>query len=200
MITNTSAIDRAERRHLPGWTLRAVVTVLVSLALGGCSLMSPRGHDVDHPVNPLSDQQTRDQVIEPARQIARFAQLHDPTGRFDFSSCNDQGDPPYRGVVSMSFAMPAGPPDGPSATPDPNALFQQIATSMVAHGWNDGPPPDWHSYGRVLNKDGVVAVMTQDPTSGRGKLSLYGECRNMTNHRLDGPDTGFRIDEQLKGG
>ena len=162
--------------------------------------MSPHRQDVDHPANPLSDQQTRDQVIEPAKQITQYAHLQDPGGRFDYSSCNDQGDPPYRGVVSMSFTMATGQSDGPQTTPDPDTVFQRIATTMVAHGWNDGPPPDWHSYGHVLNKDGVVAVMTQDPVSGRGKIQLYGECRNMTNHRLDGPNTGFRIDDQLSGG
>jgi len=185
---------------MSSWAVRILATVSALLALGGCSKMSSGGQDVDNPVNPLSDQQTRDQVIEPAKQIAQYAQLHDPGGRFDYSSCNYQGDPPYRGVVSMSFSLPSGQTDGPQSTADPNTFLQRIAASMVAHGWNDGPPPDWHSYGRVLNKDGVVAVMTQDPVSGRGKLQLYGECRNMTNHRLDGPDAGFRIDEQLKGG
>lgn len=100
----------------------------------------------------------------------------------------------------MSFIVPDGQPDGPQSAADPNPRFQRIASAMMAHGWNDGPPPDWHSYGRVLNKDGVVAVMTLDPASGRGKLQFYGECRNMTNHRLDGPDAGFRIDDQLRPG
>jgi len=162
--------------------------------------MTPNRHDIDHPANPMSDQQTRDQVIEPAKQIAGFAHLQDPGGRFDFSSCNDQGDPPYRGLVSMSFTWPADESSGSPTDADPNKVFGQIATTMVAHGWNDGPPPDWHSYGRVLNKDGVVAVMTQNPVSGKGNIALYGECRNMTNHRGDGTMTGFRIDDQLRGG
>ncbi|WP_231987499.1 hypothetical protein [Mycobacterium sp. E2238] len=200
MTTNTSATDRDDDRDAPWWGLRVLLQALALLALGGCSFVNPHRQDIDHPANPLSDQQTRDQVIEPAKQIAQYAQLQDPAGRFDYSSCNDQGDPPYRGVVSMSFTLPNGQTDGPPSTADPNTSFQRIAATMVAHGWNDGPPPDWHSYGRVLNKDGVVAVMTQDPASGRGKLQLYGECRNMTNHRLDGPDAGFRIDDQLRSG
>jgi len=200
MTTSTSVIDRVDRRDPPWWALRVLVTVFVLLALGGCSLMSPHSKDVDHPVNPLSDQQTRDQVIEPAKQIARYAHLQDPGGRFDYSSCNDQGDPPYRGVVSMSFTMRADQSEGTQIAGDPDTVFEQIAAAMVAHGWNDGPPPDWHSYGHILNKDGVVAVMTEDPVSGRGRIQLYGECRNMTNHRLDGPNTGFRIDDRLGGG
>ncbi|WP_421843302.1 hypothetical protein [Mycobacterium sp.] len=70
---------------------------------------------------------------------------------------------------------------------------------MVAHGWNDGRPPDWHSFGRVLNKDGVIAVMTQSPATENGGLQIYGECRNMTDHRLEGTSTGPRIDDQLRG-
>jgi hypothetical protein len=54
--------------------------------------------------------------------------------------------------------------------------------------------------GRATNKDGVVAVMTQNPTNGRGAIRVSGECRNMTNHRQDGTVMGFEITDQLRQG
>ena len=55
---------------------------------------------------PLSDEQTMTQVVEAARQIVLAARLNDVTGGFLFEACNDQGRPPYRGRVDMSFAVP----------------------------------------------------------------------------------------------
>src|SRR6185312_933530 len=57
---------------------------------------------------PLSDEQAMAQVVEAARQIVRAAGLREVTGGFLFESCNDQGIPPYRGRVEMSFALPHG--------------------------------------------------------------------------------------------
>lgn len=154
--------------------------------------MFPHRHDIDHPANPLSDDQAMAQVIEPAKQIIKVAGLGEPTGGFYLGSCNDQGDPPYRGVVEMSFRWPA--------QADENAYFTQLAATMVAHGWADGPPPGLHPYGHVIHKDGVMAIMSQSPSSGRGSIKLYGECRNMTDHHGDRMATGFDITDQLRAG
>lgn len=162
--------------------------------------MFPHRHDIDHPANPLSDNQAMAQVIEPAKQIIKVAGLADPTGGFYMASCNDQGDPPYQGVVEMSFKWPLDDSKGYPAEVDANTYFNQLAATMVAHGWSDGPPPGLHPYGRVINKDGVMAIMTQNPVSGRGSIKLYGECRDMTDHRGDRMATGFDITDQLRAG
>lgn len=162
--------------------------------------MSGREHDADHPASPLSDDQAMAQVIEPAKQIIKVAGLDDPSGGFYLGSCNDQGDPPYRGVVEMSFKWPPDGSKGHPAEVDGNVYFSQLAATMVAHGWSDGPPPGSHPYGRVINKDGVMAIMSQSPSSGRGSIKLYGECRDMTDHHGDDMTTGFDITEQLRTG
>ena len=46
------------------------------------------------------------QVVQAAREMVRAAALAEVTGEFLFESCNDQGPPPYRGRVNMSFAVP----------------------------------------------------------------------------------------------
>jgi hypothetical protein len=47
------------------------------------------------------------QVVEPAKQIVAAADLQGVSGGFSFSSCNNQGDPPYMGKVTMSFLLHA---------------------------------------------------------------------------------------------
>jgi hypothetical protein len=177
----------------------AVILVL-STALGGCSLMFPDRHDIDHPASPLSDDQAEVQVVGAAKQIAQLVNLPDVYGGFSFESCNDQGDPPYRGVVEMSFTLPVDDRKGHPAEVDPDALFNRIAATMVAHGWTDGPPPGLHPNGRVINNNGVMAVMSWGPNPGWSRIQLYGECRNMTDHHNDGKTNWVKITDQLRGG
>jgi hypothetical protein len=176
------------------------VVIVLSIALGGCSLMFPHRHDIDHVANPLSDDQAEAQVVDAAKQIAQLVTLPDMYGGFAFESCNDQGDPPYRGVVEMSFKLPVDDRKGYPAEVDPDAFFNQVAATMVAHGWTDGPPPGLHPNGRVINKDGVMAVMSWGPNAGWSRIQLYGECRNMTDHHNDGKTNWVKITDKLRGG
>ncbi|WP_083066021.1 hypothetical protein [Mycobacterium arosiense] len=153
--------------------------------------MSPSKHDPDHPAQPLSDAQSIAQVVEPAKQIAKVARLQDVSGGFSWESCNDQGDPPYRGRVDMTFAVPPGV--------DRNSYYQQVANTMVGNGWSAGAPPGEHEFGTVINKSGVMASIGVSPFAGAdGAVQLFGECRNMNNHRAD--SNGFSIKDQLGGG
>ena len=152
--------------------------------------MSSNRHDANHPSNPLSDDQTRAEVIDPAKQIAKVAHLENVSGVFGWESCNDQGDPPYKGRVDMSFDVPAGV--------DHEAYFEQIAITMAAHGWSDGPPPGLRPFGRVIHEGGVMAVIGKSPgTRKDGSVELSGECRNMNDHRHDG--TWYDVTGQLLG-
>jgi hypothetical protein len=154
--------------------------------------MFPRHGPSDKP-EPLSDEQALAQVVEPARQFVRAARLRDVSGGFSFESCNDQGDPPYRGRVEMSFAMPDAV--------EPDAHFKQIAVTMVEHGWAEGPPHGTRPCGVVIHTETVMAVIGR--ASGvveRGSIRLCGQCRNMTDHRNDGKTVGTDITDQLTGG
>ncbi len=119
--------------------------------------MYPFAHDADHPEHPLSDEQAMAQVIEPAKQIAKITGLQDVSGGFSWESCNDQGDPPYRGRVDMTFIVPRGI--------DHSSYFEQVAATMVAHGWSSGAPPRQHLFGTVIHKDGVMATIGVSPFS-----------------------------------
>ncbi len=143
--------------------------------------MSPSGQEPD---SPLSDRQAIAQVVDAASQIAKVAGLQDPSGGFSWESCNDQGEPPYRGRVDMTFAVPPGV--------DHDAYFARIATTMVADGWAPAT-------GTAIHRDGVLARIGVSPFTGAdGAVQLFGECRNMSDHRAD--SNGFSIKDQLRQG
>lgn len=156
--------------------------------------MSPNQHSsgsprpVDDSAHPLTDDQAMAQVVDPAKQIAAVANLQGISGGFSFASCNDQGDPPYMGTVTMSFLLQG----------DPDAYFRQVRAAMVAHGWNDGPPPGQRYFGATLNKDGVAANMGYVPSDNSyGQIMLYGQCRNTTDHHHDGKTNTTDITGEL---
>jgi hypothetical protein len=153
--------------------------------------MLPR-HRLSEEPSPLSDAEATAQVVEAARQMVRTAGLVDVTGAFSFESCNDQGEPPYRGRVDMSFAAPAGV--------EPEAFFVQVAATMVAQGWHEGPPAGKRPFGVVVHTDTVMAVIGRACGDGsRGSVQLCGQCRNMTDHRTDGKTVGTDVTGQLGG-
>jgi hypothetical protein len=174
----TNTITERRRR----WSRQAVlaVSVVVIMLLGGCALVMHKPHSSgssnpwDDSAHPLTDDQAMAQVVEPAKQIVAAAGLQGVGGGFSFASCNDQGDPPYQGTVTMSFLLQG----------DPDAYFEKVRAAMIAHGWNNGPPPGQQFHGTTLNKDGVTANMGFVPSDhSYGQIILDGECRNMTASR-----------------
>jgi hypothetical protein len=140
---------------------------------------------------PLSDEQAMAQVIELARQIVRAAGLAYVTGGFAFEACNDQGEPPFRARVDMSFALP------PEVAPD--TYFLQIAAAMVRQGWTHGPPPGQCPSGVVVHTETVMAIIARASGAGaRGSVQVCGHCRNMTDHRNDGMTVGVDITDRLR--
>ena len=141
---------------------------------------------------PLSDGEAMAQVVGAARQMVRAAGLRDVTGGFLFESCNDQGTPPYRGRVDMSFAVPAGV--------EPEQHLAQIAATLVGEGWTAGAPAGKRPFGVVVHTKTVMAIFGRACSDAtRGAAQLCGECRNMTDHRHDGKTVGVEISDQLSG-
>ncbi|VAZ72903.1 Putative lipoprotein LppJ [Mycobacterium persicum] len=177
------------------WLRQAMfaVTVVAVMVLGACSLVFPKPHSsgssnpFDDSAHPMTDDQIKAQVIEPAKQIVTAANLQGVSGGFSFASCNDQGDPPYQGTVTITFLIHG----------EPDTYFQQVRAAMLSHGWNAGPPPGQHLHGTTLNKNGVTANISFLPSDhSYGQIILDGECRNTTDHRHD-PGAGLDITNQL---
>jgi hypothetical protein len=172
----------------------ACVMIALAVALGGCFPMNSEERPSEPPqpsLAPMSDEQAKAQVVDPAKEIARAAQLRDITGGFSFEACNDQGEPPFRGLVEMGFALPQDM--------EPKTYFRQIAKTMVGQGWSDGPPPGKVPFGTVIHKGPVMAIMGQHPVSKEnGYVQLSGECRNMVDHRNDGKTGAADITDELQ--
>jgi hypothetical protein len=133
---------------------------------------------LEHPGRTATDEQTKTEVVEQAKHVVAIARLQQTTAGYLLMSCKNRDDPPYQGVVYMNFTLPA------DARAD--KYFQTIADTMVARGWNAGLPPNQHLYGKILSRNGVTAILYQDSDyPNRGIARLYGQCRNMNNHRGD---------------
>lgn len=180
-----SAVDLLDRLggRLRSRSATALITaaLLTSLVLGVAFVVTHRIYDLRgaamRPVEPLTDAQSRQQVLEPARQFVA-AGLTSPSASYLLMSCTSDEEPPYQGTVYLNFDVP-----GMAETP---AYFRRIAADMKARGWHEGLRPNRHPGGRTLAKDGVTAVYYRNPeVPGRGVLQIHGECRNMTDHSLD---------------
>jgi hypothetical protein len=165
--------------------LLVVLTVVVAAGAAFIVLRTP-GDALDHPTHPLSDEQTRAQVIEPAKQIVALGNLQGAVGGYILMSCKNQTDPPYQGAVYVTFDLPKS-----------LDYFDRIAATMVPHGWQEGLPPNQYLVGTTLYKDGVTAILYRDPDRRTsGIMKVYGECRDVANHRND--TTGWTsITDQL---
>jgi len=166
--------------------LLITAALVTSLTLGLAFVIAHRVYDLRGaavaPVEPLTDDQARHQVLESARLFVSAGRMTTPTATYLLTSCTGDGLPPYQGSLYASF-------DVPTITETP-AYFRRIAGEMTARGWREGLPPSRHPGGRTLAKNGVTAVYYRDPDlAGRGVLQISGECRTVSDHR--GGDTGF---------
>jgi hypothetical protein len=170
MVTPASTTNR---RAVPSSLLLLLVVLAVLVALGAAFVVLHRPGP--HPDQPLSDEQSRAQVVEPAKQIVATAQLQKPAGGYMLMSCTNESDPPYQGAIYVTFDLP-------------NSLdyFDRVAAAMAPSGWQKGPPPEPSLLGTTLNRNGVTAILYRDPDrGGLGILKMYGECRNVADHRAD---------------
>jgi hypothetical protein len=168
-------------------------TLVLLLSLGVLEVLTHRAFDRPPaaPVDPMTDDQSRRQVIEVARQFAGAGRLGSPSANYLLASCSSEDEPPYQGVVYVNFDVPR--------VAETAAYFDEIENAMTAAGWRRGEPPGRHPGGRTLAKDGMVAIYHRHrDLQGRGVLQIYGECRNVNDHRLD--NTGFvDVTDELTG-
>ena len=161
--------------------LLLAATLLTALILGVVAVMASRANDAPTPSAggvPLTDDQSRQQVLESARQFAGAGKMKALNATYLLASCTSEEQPPYQGLVYLNFYVPT--------VAETRAYFKQISDAMVTRGWHEGLPPGNHPGGRSMAKDGSYAVFYRDPDlPGRGLLKIYGECRNVTDHSQD---------------
>ncbi|WP_193376393.1 hypothetical protein [Mycobacterium sp. UM_CSW] len=165
--------------------VRALIAAALtaSLLMSGTILLVDKLHTtpsdvLDHPANPVSDDQSQAQAVESARQIVTLTGLRTTSAGYTLMSCKNRDDPPYQGAIYLTFALPA---DTQAET-----YFPGLAATLVGHGWTEGLPPNDHVFARSLTKDAVTAIVyRQTEAPDVGVLRVYGQCRNMNNHRTD---------------
>ena len=142
-------------------------------------MFSDSSANLDGPA--MSDDETRAQVVEPARRLVQSVGLQVRGARFEFDACTDQGVAPFRGLVGIGFTFPAGV--------DKQAYLDQIVGAVKAEGWSDGPPPGKKPYGLAVHQGEVMALVAANPDQpDNGTVTIYGECRNGTEHSGDRQD------------
>lgn len=164
--------------------LLLAAALVCSLTLSAAFIVVHRRYDLRGiaAVVPQSDEETRRQVLDPARQFVDAGSLRVSSATYLLRSCGAEERPPYRGQVYLLFAVPT--------VAKTRAVFADLAGAMRARGWQVGTPPARHPEGWTLAKDGVVAFFYRhSDLEDRGVLEIEGECRNMTDHQQD--STGF---------
>ena len=167
------------------------VALMVSVVLGAGFLLinSVGASGTDSTEHPLSDDQAAAQVVDSAKQIVDVARLRGATGGYIFMSCKNEDLPPYQAAVYLNFLLP-----------QTNSVkyLREIATAMRAHGWAEAPSMGEH-FGKKLTKDGVTSIFYRNVDDANfGTMRLYGECRNMGDHRNDNP-AWIELTELLSG-
>jgi hypothetical protein len=122
--------------------------------------------------NPITPEQSKAQVIDAAKEIVGILDLQVIKPAFWRASCNDQGEAPFRGQMTIGYPL------APSFEAS-DAEVAQMVQRLQSAGWTTDS--DVHSHGTVLKKNGVQAVFypqnAATPTNG---IDLYGECRDVT--------------------
>ena len=143
--------------------------VAAATLLAGCSAVKSAANGVPDPMTP---EQSKAQVIAAATDVSRAVAGHVASANFSRSSCNDQGDGPFRGVVSIFYPSPADP-DAPAAASD------QMSQRIHSAGWSTDS--GCQSHGTALKKDDVDAVLwPADASVAKVQIVLYGQCRDTT--------------------
>src|SRR5262249_38494480 len=175
--------------HSIDWLRSTPARALIAAALGACLLLggafvsadrlhSTPADTLDHPANPVTDDQSAAQVIDSAQQIVAVTGLRTTSAGYTLMSSNNRDDPPYQGAVYLTFALPT--------TTRPDTFFPATAATLVGHGWAEGIAPNNHPFARTLSKDAATATIYRDSDDpGLGVLRVYGQCRNMNDHRKD---------------
>lgn len=154
---------------------RAVPTVVSAVAvamalLSGCGAVSSIMNDGVS--NPITPEQSKAQVMDAAKELVGILDLSVSKSVFWHSSCNDQGEAPFRGKVAISYPL------APSFEAS-DAQVAQMVQRLQSHGW--AADPGAHSHATVLTKNGVEVTFTpQNAAAPNNGIDLSGECRDVT--------------------
>lgn len=136
--------------------------------------MNPLSNEVSDPVTP---EQSKAQVLDAATDLVGTLNLPVVEAFFWHSSCNDQGEAPFRGQVRIAYPPAA-------SFEESGEEITRMAAQLQASGWS--PDPEFKSHGTVLKKNNVIAVLgPQNASNPNRDIQIYGECRDTTTTKGD---------------
>ena len=124
------------------WTAMTVLALVT-----GCDVVDFVKNDVP---NPMTPEQSKAQVVDAAKELVGTLDLKVVEAFFWHSSCNDQGEAPFRGQIRIAY------PPAPSFE-ESEAEVAEMAHRLENDGWSRDS--DFRSHGTVLQKNNVVAVL-----------------------------------------
>ena len=158
------------RRHV--WRSRvraaAIAASLAALTVG-CDAMGVTGNGSQDALTP---DESKAQVIDSAREIVAALNLDVTRALFWRESCNDQGEAPFRGVVSIWYP--------PAATLEASqAEVAGMVERLRATGWIGAD--EFRTHSTAVKKNDVVAVFAPQAVDvpNRG-IDLFGACGDTT--------------------
>ncbi len=113
-------------------------------------------------------QRARRQVIAAAAEVIGVAEIAVINAWFELSSCNDDGQAPFRGRVSIHYP----PAEDQSSSVEEIAAFLK---RLAAHGWH--PNPQFHSATAHTEKNGVTTMFQSQGAGERVRvITVLGQC------------------------
>jgi len=152
-------------------TARALAAAAALVALtSGCGAVNRMMHDgVSDPITP---EQSKEQVVAAAKEIVSTLGLRTIGPVFWRASCNDQGDPPFQGRVTIGYPLAA---DFEASDAEVAGFVRTLRNS----GWTTDS--DFATHATAVTKNGVTAVFApQNAAQSTNGVDLYGECRDVT--------------------
>ena len=152
---------------------KVLTAATVAIALvSGCDVVDSSKNGVADAMTP---EQSKAQVVDAAKEIVGALGLQVIEAVFWHSSCNDQGEAPFRGQIRIAY------PPAPSLDQSV-AEIAQMAQRLESSGWSGDS--DFRSHGTVLEKDSVVAVLgPQNVSTPNRDIQIYGQCRDVTTQK-----------------
>ena len=153
------------------FTVGSIAAAVTATAIvSGCDVVSSMKNDGVS--NPITPEQSKAQIIDAANEIVSALDLETIEPAFWRASCNDQGDPPFRGQMRIGYPLAA---DADASSAEIEKMVQQLESK----GWTGDP--EFKTHGTTLKKNGVTAVFGPQGVGDTSQsLELFGECRDVT--------------------
>ena len=159
---------RVRNTHAAATVMSAVA--MVAALVSGCGAVSSIMNDGVS--NPITPEQSKAQVIDAAKEVVDILDLRVIEPVFWRSSCNDQGDAPFRGRMMIGYPLASG-------LEASDAEVAQMVKLLQTKGWTTDP--SLHSHSATLTKNGVVVTLAPQAVGDTSRgLEVLGECRDTT--------------------